>query len=490
MSMVAILLFSGPAMLSGQQIAIAEYPIPTGNVDPWHITAGPDGALWFTELNSNNIGRITTAGAISEYPVPTANSPYQIATGPDGALWFTEDFGNKIGRITTGGVITEYDIPTLNSQPEGITAGPDGALWFTEWNSGKIGRITTAGVITEYPTSPSGGPTSITTGPDGALWFTYNSGSKIGRITTAGLITEYPVPTANSNPEEITTGPDGALWFTEFEDTTQHGGKIGRITTAGVITEYTTTYPHPFGITAGPDDALWFTDRVSNDLSRITTAGLITEYPLPAVPGGPNFVTIGPDAALWFTDTDNTIGEVVFVTANLSVSPASGFFRSNLTFTGTAFAPNENVQIYARGVGSGVLASATADATGSFSAAALAPAWPFGPRIFIGMGQSSGKLGAANFSMRPRLILNPNAGAVGSTTTAYGIGFGSRETVEIDWMNPQTVLGTVTADVNGTFTGNAALTFTVPAGAPVGANKVTGKGQTTGATGGASFTVQ
>ncbi len=79
----------------------------------------------------------------------------------------------KIGRITTAGVITEYPIPTAASSPFQITAGPDGALWFTEGNSvGKIGRITTAGVITEYPIptasgNPMGGSRQDRTGPCG-----------------------------------------------------------------------------------------------------------------------------------------------------------------------------------------------------------------------------------------------------------------------------------------------------------------------------------
>ena len=38
----------------------------------------------------NNIGRITTSGIITEYPVPTANSYLYITAGPDGALWFTD----------------------------------------------------------------------------------------------------------------------------------------------------------------------------------------------------------------------------------------------------------------------------------------------------------------------------------------------------------------------------------------------------------------
>jgi len=81
--------------------------------------------LWFTEYDANQIGRITTAGAITEYPVPTANSePQSITAGPDGALWFTEYGGNKIGRITTAGVITEYPVPSANSDLTGRRRTP------------------------------------------------------------------------------------------------------------------------------------------------------------------------------------------------------------------------------------------------------------------------------------------------------------------------------------------------------------------------------
>src|SRR5205085_1657910 len=137
-----------------------------------------------------------TYSDMTEYPVPTPNSfPAMITAGPDGALWFTETQGNQIGRITSTGVVTEYPVPTPSSHPWGITAGPDGALWFTEYQGNQIGRITTAGIITEYIVVP-GSPTQtypqwITAGPDGALWFTLRIG--IGRITTAGIITRLYV---------------------------------------------------------------------------------------------------------------------------------------------------------------------------------------------------------------------------------------------------------------------------------------------------------
>jgi virginiamycin B lyase len=118
------------AAQSGTYINISQYFVPTANNYPYGITAGPDGALWFTgdgtAAGYDKIGRITTAGVITEYPVPTVFSePNYIAAGSDGALWFTET-ANQIGRITTAGAITEYPVPTTNSLPFGITAGPDG----------------------------------------------------------------------------------------------------------------------------------------------------------------------------------------------------------------------------------------------------------------------------------------------------------------------------------------------------------------------------
>ena len=68
----------------------------------WGIAAGSDGNLWFAEYNprANNIGRVTTSGALTEFPIPTPRSEdIDIAAGADGNLWFTENFANNIGRI-------------------------------------------------------------------------------------------------------------------------------------------------------------------------------------------------------------------------------------------------------------------------------------------------------------------------------------------------------------------------------------------------------
>ena len=99
---------------------------------PDGITAGPDGALWFTNGGSNSIGRITAAGKITNYTGADIYDPVGLTAGPDGALWFTNGLNNSIGRITTAGKVTTYPASGIYGS-EAIVVGPDGALWFTSW---------------------------------------------------------------------------------------------------------------------------------------------------------------------------------------------------------------------------------------------------------------------------------------------------------------------------------------------------------------------
>ena len=283
---------------------------------------GPDGALWFTEFAGNNIGRITTSGALSEYPVPTSLAdPEGITAGPDGAPWFTEAASGKIGRISPLGVVTsEFVLPNPGCSPTSIATGSDGALWFAEYSGNNIGRITLSGAITEYPLPvPGASPSGVTSGPDGAIWFTEEAGAKIGRITTSGVVAEYPILAPDAVPQAITTGPDGALWFTEYS-----GNNLGRITTAGVVAEYAvpTLGAGLPGIVTGPEGALWFTERIVNRIGRAALDLLVTvvkngaSYQVgPLAPGeiiaifGTNLG--GPSAGAFGVITGNTLGNTV-----------------------------------------------------------------------------------------------------------------------------------------------------------------------------------
>ncbi len=312
---------------------ISTYPIPTANSYPFSITSGPDGNLWFTEAGSNKIAKITTAGAITEYAVPTVNSSPEggITTGPDGNVWFTEPGANKIANITPAGTFTEYPVTTASSYPDGITSGPDGNLWFTEYSTDQIGKVTPSGVVTEFSVPTAGSePDGIVAGPDGNLWFTEAHGDQIGRITPSGTVTEYPVPTSGAFPEGIAKGPDGNLWFTEAS-----ADKVAKLTTSGTVTEYAVpaaggSPQTPTGIAAGPDGNLWFTTGAGNRVDQITPTGTVTGYGTSGQLGG---ITAGPDGNMWFTEEEgNAIGSIGTQSASgqpvSSVNPSSHAFGS------------------------------------------------------------------------------------------------------------------------------------------------------------------
>jgi virginiamycin B lyase len=148
---------------------VTVFPIPHSTSGPSRITSGPDGNLWFTYAQDLQIGRMTPTGLVTVFPYGADHSSAagEITGAPDGNVWFTEV--EKIGRITPAGQVTEFSVPTPASQVASMTPGPDGNLWFSETAGRAIGRITPAGQITEFPFDPSFPPSYITFGLDGIL---------------------------------------------------------------------------------------------------------------------------------------------------------------------------------------------------------------------------------------------------------------------------------------------------------------------------------
>ncbi len=341
---------SRPALVPTATVGhFAHFPLPPGVPAPNRLTAGPDGALWFTAFDTAPGGRalfaptihdalvrLTTAGSFTAFPLPYAGGwPGGITAGPDGNVWFTEFVGDAVGRITPQGAITEFLVPprpTRNSlgdlppsQPFAIAAGPEGTLWFPDLGGNRLWRLTPAGgVLTAFPIPPhpenpiSSFPEGIALGPDGNLWFTEATGMRIGRLTPTGHITEFKLPGVNHVPLDIIAGADGALWFLEPNQSV-----LGRITTDGRITEvplpHDTCYmPGIEGESSGgacqvqyfaiaPDGAVWFSEPWRRALGSMDEHGHLDEFILPALSAGvygPAALAVGPDGGLWFPYSD------------------------------------------------------------------------------------------------------------------------------------------------------------------------------------------
>jgi virginiamycin B lyase len=238
--------------------------LPSGIWPFGACTTGSDGAVWFFTLG-NGIGRITSSGQLRFFPVPSTAYIVAMTVGPDGAVWFTDTGTHALGRITPAGAVSEYPTTLLPYLSGGIVTGSDGALWFTSYSimpnppystNDLIGRYTPATGFQSFPVTPGSAPNAIAAGPDGALWYTEGA-NHIGRITTAGKLAEYPLPLGIPYSLGITNGPGKALWFVAATS----AAAVGEITMAGAVslTPVPSQYSVDGGITATPDGSLWLT---------------------------------------------------------------------------------------------------------------------------------------------------------------------------------------------------------------------------------------
>jgi streptogramin lyase len=203
---------------------IVEMDIPSPGPTAKRITFGPDGALWFTENNKDAVARLTTEGALTEYPVPSVprpradhEEPFGITTGPDGNIWFTNLGGADVARMSPSGALKQFKLPWYWISAWEIAAGGDGALWFVE-DQYRLGRMTTSGDLTEVQLPTGDTPETVKAGPDGNLWVAvrYYDDGYVLRISPSGELTKFAIPTANGGPMDVAVGPDGKIWFTQY----------------------------------------------------------------------------------------------------------------------------------------------------------------------------------------------------------------------------------------------------------------------------------
>ncbi len=381
-------------MLNLANDTITEYPALFFSSDPRivQITAGPDGNIWFTEPDLNEVGLFdTSTGIISQFTMPLPDTqPQGIVVGADDNIWFTEGGLNQLGSINPyTHVLTQYAYEahsySNNDQGEGITAGPNNTLWFVEsqnnvvkgftipdqadnFQGGFMGNIAPAYPTTGTPPNPlpPADLWSIGEEPDGNIYYTepassYNS---VGIVFLNGNPNGYYdyIQTINGQPATnfanalVVPATTGGMYITEPSQ-----GQLLTIGIPATKTAPSTGFP-PAGLPANiaSDDAndvvsvggeLYYSDSTDGNgaigmfdtttqLNTIYTVPLFPAPPPTYPPNLPDQLAVDSGGNIWFTETQaNVIGEFM---------PSSGAFaQTELTAassqpTAIAWDPLEN----------------------------------------------------------------------------------------------------------------------------------------------------
>lgn len=334
---------------------VTTYPLPSWVQFTGGITVGPDDAMWFTEnggaFTASEVGRITIAGTISQFPMPQSTFSLAGITSAGGDLWVADGGASRLDRMTTAGAVTSVTAPTCEpgplvsdtagqlwvgspslgacagrvarynpatqtssvwtlppggTQPTAITAGSDGNLWFTESGNAALGVVTPAGefVATQFDGDQAERPDAITAGPDGQIWWPNDHGHSVSYVDGLNSHSGGGSVSVFTDYSSMATGPGGSLWVTDPTN-----NRIGWFTPQQVqASNFTVTYyslppgTSPADVTAGPDGSMWFTGPGDNAIGRSSLTGTIQMFALPHPSSDPTAIAVGADGALWFTE--------------------------------------------------------------------------------------------------------------------------------------------------------------------------------------------
>src|SRR5205807_366282 len=176
--------------------------------------------------------------------------------------------------------------------------------------------------------------------------------------------------------------------------------------------------------------------------------------------------------------------------------PTSGAYtdrddQAPISVHGTNYGVNENVKIYWNytGPGSGILeTTTTTTAKGTFGASFLYQLAATGTYTIAGVGQTSGIVATALFTLYPQLYIRPQAGGPGTSTAFHGNAFAAGETVNMYWKYTGPGTGTLLATATGNSTGSFTVNGIIP-NSPPGFYSITAIGQTSHTSAKYKFTI-
>lgn len=299
------------------------YELPSsGVIRGANMVLGTDGAIWFME--TRRIARVATSGQITEYAVPsTSDDPYQLTVGPDGHIWFATGYGDAssseptsaVERLNDDGSISMFPLPTPppnhSYYPAQMISGPQNNLWLAYGFA--IYTLTTSGAYSQQVKgSGIGRFFGMAEGPDGNIWTAAATESGTHKYTyvPGGALTALTGPIASMNAD-LFLNAEGTLYLLGLngaavvDDT---GKLVQRFSIPGTDVE---------GTPSVGGGSIWIPMPASRpgypSIGRIRLSDHATcSYVLPIMHGkkyAPLLsVAVGSDGKLWFS-SDRFLGK-------------------------------------------------------------------------------------------------------------------------------------------------------------------------------------
>jgi virginiamycin B lyase len=243
-----------------------------------NLALAPDAALWFSQSSLDigdglpgtaSVGRVTTDGNTSNFPLDRSLTVGSVALAPDGSMWTnfaprTHPVGTVVARVSASGL--ESDVATATTPSDELVIGPDDAMWARSLPA--IGtdllRVTADGTTATVEVPQGGFAPHIVLGPDGNFWGTYagRPGDPAcgGCGSDPGAIVRIEVLRPPATPTDVGWTFSGATATATFEPPVDAGGAVHLEYVAtcrsddGASTRTATTAASPLvvtGLTAG-----------------------------------------------------------------------------------------------------------------------------------------------------------------------------------------------------------------------------------------------
>ncbi|HSN54140.1 MAG TPA: hypothetical protein VLT32_05690 [Candidatus Sulfomarinibacteraceae bacterium] len=294
---------AGLAVLDLAQGAMVDLIGPErGVVGPEDVIFGPDGAMYWAEMFTGEVGRMAPDGTVTRQAIgPMVNS---LVFSPDGRLFVTEPW------ITD--TLWQLD-PALVDPPQQLAAGlgglknpefgPDGLLYGALMWAGRVVRfdVDDPGATTEVVADAIPGPFTARFGPDGMLYVVERSGFTIQRVdpTDGSRSTWAQLP---FGPDNIAFAPTGAAFVTSYTD-----GVVAMVLPDGTVQELVPgglTLPSGIAVRPRPDGESVFVGNLFSlrEIDGATGAQLgVERYRFPATGFGGAISVAGDDTDLILT---------------------------------------------------------------------------------------------------------------------------------------------------------------------------------------------